>query len=202
MGFGIIATLGAGLGAAVIGSKSSSKAADAQVQAAESGNAAQLQMFQEVLKQLQPYNDAGQSSLGSMLAMVGLGGEGEYGAIVDDVKNSPEYAARLEASEDAILANASATGGLRGGRTQLAIAENSSQLLSQELDKRYSRLGGITQIGQASAAQTGSQAIQTGRGIANGYAQIGSAQAGNAQAQGNIWGGLIGDVASYAAGGF
>lgn len=202
MGFGIIATVSAGLGAALIGSNAAGDASDAQVAAAESGNAAQLQMFQEVLSQLQPYNDAGQSSLGSMLAMVGLGGEGEQQAIVDNVRNSPEYAARLEASEAAILGNASATGGLRGGRTQLALAENSSQLLAQELDTRYNRLTGITQFGQASAAQTGAQAVNTGRGIASGYEQIGSAQAGNAVAQGSIWGGFIGDVADYAAGGF
>ena len=88
------------------------------------------------------------------------------------------------------MANASATGGLRGGNIQAAFAQFRPQLLQSMINDRYSKLQGITQLGQAAASQQASASLANGQQTANLLTGI-----GNAQAQG-----LIGAGAANAAG--
>ena len=100
-----------------------------------------------------------------------------------------------------MLANASATGGLRGGNTQLALAELRPELLSRAIDQRYSQLGTTAQLGQASAAQQASVGLQTGQNISNLQQTQGAAIAGNHLAQGQIINSTVGDLTRFLVGG-
>jgi hypothetical protein len=101
--------------------------------------------------------------------------------------------------EEAMLARASATGGLRGGNIQGALAQFRPQMLQQAIEQQYGRLGGLAGAGldvTERLATGGQQAAvgsaQVGQGAA---ANIGKllAQQGAAQA-----GGIIGGAAPYA----
>ena len=85
-----------------------------------------------------------------------------------------------------MLQNASATGGLRGGNVQGALAQFRPQLLNQLIEQQYSRLGGLTSLGQASAAGQATAGMQTGTNIANLLGQQGQALAGGAMGKGGV----------------
>jgi hypothetical protein len=60
-------------------------------------------------------------------------------------------------------------------------------VLSQLINQQYNRLGGLAQMGQASAAGVGSAGLQTGSNIAQLLQAQGAAQAGGQLAAGQAW---------------
>lgn len=183
-----------------------SSAAGAQTAMSEAGIAEQRRQFDAVRSLLEPYSNAGVGALGGQLNLLGLGGDAAQASAIDKLAEGPQMAALMEQGENAILQNASATGGLRGGNTQAALAQFRPQLLNQLIESQFSKLGGITGIGQASAAGQAAAAQQTGTNISDLLGQIGAAQAGSAlasgQAQAQAWGGIgssIGNVATLKA---
>ena len=80
-------------------------------------------------------------------------------------------------------------------------------MLSSAIESQFNKLGGITNVGQASAAGVGAAGQQTGANIANLYGQQGAAQAGSALAEGqanaNMWGNIAGAIPmALGAGGY
>ena len=134
--------------------------------------------------------------------LVGANGTEAYDAAIQGIEDSPELAARIEAGEEAILANASATGGLRGGNVQGALAQFRPQMLADQIQTQYSRLGGIAQMGQASAAGQASAGLQTGRAIGGYHQSTGAAEAGAHLASGQAWGNAIGNITGALSGAF
>jgi hypothetical protein len=102
--------------------------------------------------------------------------------------------------EEAILQQASATGGLRGGNTQGALAQFRPQVLSSLINQQYGRLGGLTSMGQNAAVGVGNAGMQTGQNISGLYGQQGAAAAGSALAQGQAFGNVMGGISQYAGG--
>jgi hypothetical protein len=102
--------------------------------------------------------------------------------------------ALIQQGENAILQNASATGGLRGGNVQAALAQFRPQVLSQMIGQQYQRLGGLSQMGQASAAGQASAGLQSAGAIGNLLAQQGAARAGGQIAQGVVPGQTFGQA--------
>ena len=86
----------------------------------------------------------------------------------------------VQQGEEAMLQNAAATGGLRGGNLQGALAQYRPQVLSQLIEAQYGKLGGLSQMGQSAAAGQGAAGLSTGANISNLLAQQGAAQAGGA----------------------
>lgn len=180
------------IGGAVIGAGataySGSKASKAQGKAADAGAAESRYEFDEAKKILSPYVDAGTGSLTAQQDMLGLNGPEAQQKAIDAIQGSPEFASLTNQGEEAILQNASATGGLRGGNTEAALAQFRPQLLTQLINDRFAKLGGLTQLGQASAAGVGSAGIQTGANIAQLLQAGGAAKAGGYLAQGQAIG--------------
>jgi len=150
-----------------------------------------------------------QGSLGAQKDLVGLNGADAQRAAIAGIENSPYFSGLVKQGENAILQNASATGGLRGGNTQGALAQFRPNMLAAAIDQQYQRLGGLTTLGQNAAAgvATGGQNFANNSGQLLG--QIGSAQAGGilGQARANVQGvnGLasaFGTVAPVIAGAF
>jgi hypothetical protein len=90
----------------------------------------------------------------------------------------------VRSGEEAILAQAAATGGLRGGNVQRALSQYRPQVLSSLINQQYQRLGGLTQLGQASAAGQAAQGSAISGGIAQTQADLGAALAQGQLAQG------------------
>ena len=181
------------------------KAADAQRASAQMGKDEQGRQLDAVRELLKPYVTAGNGALTGQQNLIGLNGQGAQQSAISGIENGPQFAAMRRQGENSILANASATGGLRGGNTQAALAQFSPQLLSQLIDQQYSRLGGLTSLGQNSAVMQGNAGMQTGNNISNLLQQQGAAQAGAFINQGRATSGMVNSVVNgigmYAGGG-
>jgi hypothetical protein len=167
-----------------IQSSAAGKASRAQQEAAEAGIAEQRRQFEAVQELLKPYVEAGQPALTQQQAILGLGGPEAQRAAIQAIESGELFQARARQGEEALLQAASATGGLRGGNIQGALAQFRPQMLQSEIDTQYARLGGLTTLGQQSAAGVGSAGLQTGTRIAGLEGQIGAARAGADLARG------------------
>lgn len=165
-------------------SKAADRAAGLQSDAALAGIAQQDKQFEAIQKLLSPYVTAGTGALTQQQNLIGLGAPGAQQQAIDALRSGPEFQSLLQQGESSILANASATGGLRGGNTQAALAQFSPQLLAQIIEQQYGRLGGLAKMGQNSAAGVGDAGISTGNQITTLLQQQGSALAGGALADG------------------
>lgn len=135
-----------------------------------------------------------QGSLGAQQDLVGLNGADAQRAAVSGIENSPLFQSLLGQGENAMRQNASATGGLRGGNFQGALAQFRPSMLSAAIADQYSRLGGLTSIGQNAAAGVGNSGAAMANNNANLLGQLGSIQAGNALAQGRASQQAIGGI--------
>lgn len=169
-------------------------AANAQMQSSAAGIAEQRRQFDALQQLLKPYVDAGQKSLFAQQNLTGLNGMSAQQTAIDALKSSPAFTSAQQLGENRILANASATGGLRGGNTQSALAQFSPALLAQMINDQYSRLGGMTSLGQNAAAGTGNAGMQSGNSITALLQQQGAAGAGAALADGRAQAGLAGSL--------
>lgn len=187
-------------------SDAASAAAGAQTASSEASIAEQRRQFDAVQKLLSPYVTAGKSAIGGQQGLLGLAGPAAQQRAIAVIESSPQFQSMMQQGENAILQNASATGGLRGGNVQATLAQFRPQLLSQLIESQFSKLGTISGLGQASAAGQAAAAQQTGANIDNALTQQGQAAAGAAlaqgQAQAQMWGNIgssIGNVATLKA---
>ena len=198
MSWGAVAAVGASVVGGVMSSnaqkKAAGKASDAQVRAAEIAAEEQRRQFDAMREILNPFVNAGTSALGGQQDLLGLNGMQAQQNAINGIQNSAEFQTYLNQGENSLRQNAAATGGLRGGNTQAALAQFSQQLLNQMINQRYANLGGLTSLGQNAAAGVGNAGMQSANNIGNIMQQMGAAQAGNYLAQGqanaNMWGGL------------
>ncbi len=105
------------------------------------------------------------------------------------ITNGAEFRALTQQGEYGLLANQAATGGLRGGDTQGALAQFRPALLQGLIDRQLQRYGGLAASGQNAAAMTGTAAQNAGAQVSAALGDMGSAQAGASLAQGQAWAG-------------
>ena len=208
------AIVGSSVVSGYLGKESAEDAAAAQERSGEAGIKEQRRQFDAVVELLKPYVQAGAGfeeldeegnvigftpgALQAQQALIGLAGADEQQAAIDALKASPQYTSLVQTGEEAILQNASATGGLRGGNVQNALARYRPEVLAQLIESQYGKLGDITQLGQASAAGQASAGQTTGANIGNLLTQIGQAQAGSALAQGQAYSDVANSVGQVA----
>jgi len=139
---------------------------------------------------MQSFANAGVPALAGQQDLIGLNGADAQSAAISALEQSPQMQALMQQGENAILQNASATGGLRGGNTQGALAQFRPQVLSDLINQQYSRLGGMASmgantqqnlaaLGQASAAGVGNAGLNTANNIGTQLGNIGSSVAGS-----------------------
>jgi len=171
------------IGKAGIGLLGGLASAGAQGSAAQQASGIQQQAAQAGQAQLAPYATAGTGALSAQQDLLGLNGPEAQAKAIAALQASPQFTAQQQLGENRILANASATGGLRGGNVQAALAQYSPALLSQIIGEQYSRLGGLTNTGLSAAG-----------GVSNLIQQGGAAQAGGALAKGQTNANYIGSA--------
>ena len=185
-----IAVGGATLISGMAQADAASSAAATQAGSEQQGIDEQRRQFDAVQKLLAPYTQAGPGALEAQQAFLGLKGPEAERAAIERIQGGETFQALTQQGENALLQRASATGGLRGGNIQGALAQFRPQLLSSLIDQQYSRLGGMTALGQQSAAGVGTAGLQTGVNVANLLGQQGAAQAGAEIAQGKAFGAI------------
>jgi hypothetical protein len=174
-----------------IQSNAASDAAGAQTQAAQAGIDEQRRQFDTVQQLLKSYVEVGTPALEQQRALAGLGGPEAQKAAIAAIEGGAGFQAQVRQGEEALLQRASATGGLRGGNIQAALAQFRPQMLQQQIDQQYGRLAGLTSLGQQSAAGVGTAGMQTGARISGLYGDIGAAQAGESLAQGQAFSSVL-----------
>lgn len=235
-----IAVGGATLVSGLAQSNAAESAASTQAASAQGGIDEQRRQFDAVQKLLAPYVQAGGSALGGYApyqaagtgalptlqqyaqagapaleqqqALIGLRGPEAQRQAIAGISGGEEFKALSEQARNSLLQGASATGGLRGGNIQGALAQFEPRLLNELINQQYGRLGGLAatggtvaqnlassglsatgelaRIGQASAAGVGTAGQQTGVNIATLMGQQGAAQAGADIAQGRAFGAI------------
>lgn len=127
---------------------------------------------------LSPYSQAGGRSVEAQQALMGLLGPEAQQAAIAQLQAGPEFQAMMQQGEQAILQNAAATGGLRGGNTQAMLAQFRPQLLAQLINQQYGRLAGLTGTGLQAAGQSGNLGLSYSELGARTRGEIGAAIAG------------------------
>ena len=188
----LVAAAGLATAGAMIysGSKAASaakSAAGTQAASAQAGIDEQRRQFDLTQKLLGPYAQAGEGALSAQQALIGLAGPEAQAKAIREIEMSPQFTSMVAQGENAMLQNASATGGLRGGNTQAALAQFRPNLLSGLIQQQYQNLGGLTTTGANAAAGVGSAGMQTGVNVGNLLQQQGAATAGGQIAAGQSY---------------
>ena len=187
----------------ITGAKQAGKAAEAaaatQAAAAQAGIDEQKRQFDKLVELMSPYVTAGTGAMAEQQALIGLKGQEAEQAAITKQEQSPIFQALTQQGENAILQNASATGGLRGGNVQVALSQFRPQVLNSLIEQQYNRLGGFTRTGQAAAAGQAEQGMASADSISNLLANQGAATAGGQIAKGNVGRQAFGDILGIAS---
>lgn len=165
-------------------------AAGLQSRQAQAGIEEQRRQFDALVAAMSPYTQAGTGALEQYQNILGLRGANPQQQAISAYNQNPYYQAMAQQSADTLLQNAAATGGLRGGNTQAALAQLQPQIMGQYLNQ----LGGLASAGQSAAALQGQSGMGMASNIGNLLAQQGAAQAGGIMAQGGLQGRMFGDL--------
>ncbi len=145
-------------------------AATATQNAADTSVAFQQDALNYLKQSQEPLLEAQQFGLSGLMDYYG----GNQQGVIDTAMQSPYYTSMLAQGEEATLRNAAATGGLRSGTTQNALAANSQNVLNSAIGQQ---LGGLQTL---SGFQPNTSAVANATtGIGNTMAQgiTGAAQA-------------------------
>ena len=112
------------------------QAADASRDASELSAGFQREALDYLKTSQAPLLEAQQFGLSGLMDYFG----GNQQGVVDEAMASPYYTSMLEQGEEAVLRNAAATGGLRSGTIQNALAVNSQNVLNSAINQQ---LGGL-----------------------------------------------------------
>lgn len=186
------------------------KAAQTQAKSADAASQIQWDMYDQTRKDLDPYKQAGDTSLNQLMGQMTPDGYFNQTYTGQDIYSDPSYQFRLQQGQDAIQSSAAAQGGLLSGATLKALQNYGQESASQEYSNaynrfnadqtnRYNRLSNLVGIGQNAAAQVGNAGAQTAQAVANntmaGANSIAAGQVGSA----NAWSGAANNLGSMAA---
>lgn len=175
----------------ITGKSAAKDASKAQQQATESGMEEQRRQFDALQALMQPYVRVGNQALTGQSNLLGLNGDSRQQAAIANIENSPFFKSQYQQAENALLQNASVTGGLRGGNMQEALADNRSNMLYNNVQSQLAGLSGAAANGQSAAAGLGGQGLTFGQNMAQGYDAIGQAQAGYDMYKSNLYSGMF-----------
>lgn len=197
--------------AAVVGgissAVSSSNAADAQTQAANTASQTQLDMYNKTRGDLSPYNTGGQADFTRLNKLLTSPAYINGPQMTESrLRATPGYQFNQNQGLKAVQNSAAARGlGVSGaalkGAAQYANGLADSTYQNQfsnavtNQTNAYNRLMGGASLGENAAAQTGAYGTQTASNIGNNVIGAGNAQAAGAIAQGNA----VGSIASGAS---
>lgn len=183
-----------GIASVVSGSNQASaakSAANAQTQANDAAIAEQQREFGINQANLQPWLKAGQQALGQYQNLVGANGSTTQQSAIDALKTNPVFTSMINQGDQAVLANASATGGLRSGNVNDTLANFNANALASVYQQQLANLGTLSGLGQSTGGTIGSLGNSTSTNISNLLSNNGSAAAGGILGSAGALGGGI-----------
>jgi hypothetical protein len=186
------ASAGAGILGGIMQSNSQAKAL-----------AQQKAIFEEQRNDLAPYRTAGGTTLQDQQDLLGLNGQDAATAAMAKFQQSPGYQWQLGQGLRAVDAGAAASGMLRSGATLKAEQTYGSGLADQDFSNYYSRLMGISTLGENAAAGGASTANAASSAIGQNANQQSSIYGNVASGLGNTVNSLFSNpnVQSWLSGG-
>ena len=178
--------------------KAAEQAGQTQAAASQAGIDEQRRQFDSLVQLMSPYVQAGTGAMQQQQALIGLQGPEAQQQAISGFEQSPLFQSMQQQGESAILQNASATGGLRGGNVKAALGQFRPQLLNQLIEQQYGRLGGLSAMGQASAAGQAGAGMQSAGNVGNLLANQAQAIAGGQIARGGMQRQVFGDILGLA----
>lgn len=195
MTWAAVANIGATVVGGVMQNNAAGNAADAAAGGSKDAMLMQMQTMDRLSKMLKPYRKAGEKGLGGQLDLLGLNGNDAQAAAIKALEGSPQFTSLVKSGENALLQNASATGGLRGGNTSAALAQFRPQMLSQIIESQYGKYAGLSALGENAAAQTGNNMTNSTNQISALMANAGQIQGQGIIAQGQSYADMFGGIA-------
>lgn len=159
-------------------SDAAGNASQTQIASNDASIAEQRDARAQLQKLLAPWVQAGGTALTGQQDLLGVNGAPAQDFAISQIRNSPAFTSTKKVGEDAILQNASATGGLRGGNVQAGLAQFDESLLSRLIDQQYGRLTGLSGQGQNAASGVGAGTLSTANAITGLNSDNGAAAAG------------------------
>lgn len=166
--------------------KASRKAEAAMVDAYNKGIAEQQRQFDLTRSDYAPYLGVGLKGLEGLGNLTGVNGNDALTAALAAIESSPELASRIRIGEDALLANASATGGLRGGNTEHSLFDLRGDLLAEQIGTQLQRYAGLVGMGQGATDSVSAFGQNKANNVTGLLGQIGGAKASGALTRGGI----------------
>ncbi|WP_443208575.1 hypothetical protein [Sphingomonas sp. Mn802worker] len=163
--------------------KAARAAAEQQTLALNRAIDIQNNQFQQTRSDFLPYTQAGSAAMNELSQLI-TGFDGDSAGLTARIKADPLYESTYRNGEEALLQNAAATGGLRGGNTQRGLADFSADTLGKVYQQILSNLGGVANLGlgaTGSVAGFGANAANATSGFATdiGNAQVRGSDTGN-----------------------
>ena len=94
-----------------------------------------------------PYQEFGKTGLERYSDLAGFNGAEAQSSEIDMLRSSPLYKTLYDSGEEAVLSNASATGGLRGGNTNRSLYELGENTLSSVIAQQLGNYGSAIGVG-------------------------------------------------------
>lgn len=132
--------------------------------------------YSDVQGLLSPYSNAGKQALSGQQDLLGLNGNDKQTQAINTLENGSQFTGLVKQGENALLQNASATGGVRGGNTAAALAQFRPQMLQDLIDKQFVNLGSLSNQGLGASTNLASARTDLGQNLSANT--LGSAQAG------------------------
>lgn len=189
-GIGAVGAIGGGL----LASSGAKSAANAQVKSDAAAIGEQRREFDLTQQMFKPYQQAGTAALPGIEDLLGLNGPDKGLAAINALKAGPEYQSLYGNGLETLMQNAAATGGLRGGNTQLALANFGRDTLSQVLSSQLSRLGGLAGLGENATGSVAGFGQNTADNISGLMMAQGNAAAQSSLTQAGIWANVLGKL--------
>ena len=203
MSYALIGAAAISAGSAIFSGSQSKKAAKKQRRALLEAQRMDLEhqekMWHRAQELLAPFRDLGLRGGDEIRAALGYDGAEAQEAFVSRVMSSPMFDHMNEVGEEAILANAAATGGLRGGDVQQALAQQRTGNLAGLAERRIDQAMSLADLGSRAAGGGASLAPHFNEGGGRYTASAGAATAAGITGAAGAYAGGLNDIASTLA---
>ena len=162
------------------------RAAEAQLTGQREATAEQARQFDLTRSDYAPFTGAGAAAIGDIGDITGINGDPAQQAALDQLRASPFFQSLFRTGEEAVLQNASATGGLRGGNTHRSLADFGADTFMQTIQQQLANLGGIASLGSGVTTNLGALGAEKANNISNIAIQGGNTRAGSILGQQQI----------------
>lgn len=158
----------------------------ASTDAYNKGIALQNHQYEQTRSDYQPAMQVGTAAIGGLGDLAGINGADKQKAGIAGLHEGPLYSSLFNNGREALLQNASASGGLRGGNFERASMDFGADTLAQVYQQQMQSLGGLAGLGlgaTGSVAGFGAHTADANTGL---LGNIGQAQAANYLTKGGI----------------